>query len=132
MPLQELIKNYVKQKKIYQDKEVILEEGEPLTGALLIIEGQVKIRKRTAKGPVVLELLKQGSIIGENSIFLKDLTVRSATVSADGRVVIGVLVPDEVQADLDILSEHQSALINSFIISLKRANENLFNMVQRM
>ncbi|MFH1138492.1 MAG: cyclic nucleotide-binding domain-containing protein [Pseudomonadota bacterium] len=130
MVLQEIIKNYVKQKKAYKDQEVIIEEGEPLTGAFLIIEGQVKIKKRTAKGQIILEVLKQGSIIGESSIFYRDLTVRSATVSADGQVFIGVLDPIETQTDLEMLSEQQSQLINSLTLSLKRTNEALFLLVQ--
>ncbi len=58
MPINPLIYDYVSSEKDYPDKAVILEEGRGGDWIFIILEGQVKVKKRSQKGMVTLDTFK--------------------------------------------------------------------------
>ena len=72
--------------KLYNNGEIIVEEG-ALSRTLYVIQsGKVKVVKSTREGETVLAVLNEGDIFGEMSLF--DASPRSATVKAVGNARI--------------------------------------------
>lgn len=68
--------------KVYADGEVVIREGEVGQCMYVIQEGEVEVSVHRQGQDVVLRTLGAGDILGEMSIF--DREVRSATVRAKG------------------------------------------------
>ena len=47
----------------FQDGETIFREDEPSRSAFVIVEGEVELTKESAKGPMILAVLKPGEMI---------------------------------------------------------------------
>ena len=69
--------------KVYQDTEIIIQQGEPGDCMYVIQEGLVEVVKELEEGQVILALRGKGEFFGEMAIFEREL--RSATVRALGR-----------------------------------------------
>ena len=68
--------------KLYEDTEIIIQQGKPGDCMYVIQEGLVEIVRETGRGEVQLALRGKGEFFGEMAIFEKE--VRSATVRALG------------------------------------------------
>jgi CRP-like cAMP-binding protein len=119
------LKNYVIEEKGYADKALIIEEGCKFHSVYVVLEGQVKVRKKTPKGSLVLETLKEGAIVGEICLLLEDSGSTTAGVAADGEVRMGVLDTERILADYRSLDQNARELLNSTMNSLVQANEFL-------
>lgn len=68
--------------KVYRDGEVIVRQGEEGRCMFVVQEGEVEVFTRREGEEIPLRVLGQGAIIGEMSLFDREL--RSATVRARG------------------------------------------------
>ena len=57
MPVDQSVTSYLERELRFAEKEVICKEGEPHEAAYVVLEGQVKVRRKTPRG-VTPEILK--------------------------------------------------------------------------
>jgi CRP-like cAMP-binding protein len=89
----------------YEDGELILMEGgESDRHIYVLLEGQARVTKETDKGQVTLALLEEGDVFGEASFLAQTFGSRSASISARGKVKIGVLDNEKLSAEYKNLS----------------------------
>jgi CRP-like cAMP-binding protein len=69
--------------KVYEDGEIIINQGEVGDCMYIIQEGEVEIISAVEGGEIVLAVRGEGEFVGEMSIF--DREVRSASVRSRGR-----------------------------------------------
>jgi CRP/FNR family cyclic AMP-dependent transcriptional regulator len=89
----------------YEDGELILMEGgESDRNIYVLLEGQAKVTKETDKGQVTLALLEEGDIFGEVSFLAQRVGARTATISARGKVKVGILDHEKLSGEYKTLS----------------------------
>jgi len=95
---------YIMEVKTYSGGEVIIEEGSFGSWIYVILEGSVKVKKRTAKGMVTIDSLKEGEVFGE-MVFLEGGTgARSASViAAEGPFESGSWIQKSLLATMKLL-----------------------------
>lgn len=130
MAIDQLVYGYVASEETYQDKAVIIEEGSKGDWVYVILEGRAMVSKRTRKGTVTLDILKEGDIFGEMILLETGQGLRSASVvAADGPVRLGVLDSERLVKDYGALSPQLRALMRSLIQRLKEATDKVCNVV---
>ena len=126
MEIHQLFQNYLTNEETYESGEIIVEEGTKRDWVYIILEGQVKVTKRTAAGIVTIDTLKKDAIFGEMALFGKAQAERSASViAADGSVRVGVLDFQQLRKDYESLSPALRSLITALIMRLKAVNETV-------
>lgn len=126
MDIQSVMQIYLSGEETYESGDIIIEEGSRGNWVYMVLEGQVKVTKRTEAGIMTMDTLKQGAIFGEMSLFGKLLDGRSASViAADGRVKVGVLDFQLLRRDYESLSPRLRLLIDTLIVKLKESNERV-------
>jgi CRP-like cAMP-binding protein len=100
----------------YQDGDVILREGTSTDWIYIILEGQVRIQKRTPKGTVAIATIDKGQIVGEMAFLERGKVPRAASAVASGYVRLGVLDRDRLTKEYDSFSP----LFRKLIITLVR------------
>ena len=118
-------KPYVMMEVEFPAGDVILEEGEQADTAYLILEGKVKVSKKTPQGRAELDTLKEGSIFGELNLFFQQSLVRTARVTADGPVTLGVLDAETIRREYQETPEEVRILMKGIIVSLIRSSKVL-------
>jgi CRP-like cAMP-binding protein len=121
-------KDYITEEVGFPDKALIIEEGCKFHSVYVILEGQVKVVKKTQKASIVLETLKEGATIGEMCLLLQDTGASKASVLADGAVRLGALDTDKILAEYQGLAEDSRELLNGIMTSLYQANQFLANV----
>ena len=130
MAIDGLVIGYIASEEVYPDKTVIIEEGGKGSWVYVILEGRVKVIKRTRKGVVTLDTLKEGDIFGEMVLLETGQEVRSASVVAtDGPIRLGVLDSERLVKDYGTLSPQLRTLMRSLIRRLKEATDKVCNIV---
>jgi CRP-like cAMP-binding protein len=109
---------YVGNEESYGENEYIIKEGSRGDWVYLILKGQVKVKKMTSKGMVTIDTLKEGDIFGEMALWQAGKTARSASVIADGPVIVGVLRTELLLHDYDSISPRLKNLMKSLMIRL--------------
>ena len=126
MDINQLMQIYLSSEETYESGEVIVEEGTRGEWVYIILEGQVKVTKRTNAGIVTIDTLKKNAIFGEMALFGKAQAERSASViAADGAVTVGILDFQLLLKDYESLSPALKSLITALIRRLKGANERV-------
>jgi len=54
--------SYIAEETTYSDGEVIIEEGSRGSWIYVILEGSAKVKKRTPKGMVTIDILREGGV----------------------------------------------------------------------
>ena len=80
MPIDSAISEYIVREEIFEPDSIILREGKRGDWIFILLEGRVKIKKRTGKGMITVDTLREGAIVGEMSLLTGEK--RSATVRA--------------------------------------------------
>lgn len=122
---------YIIKEEDYFDGAVILEEGGYGSWAYVILQGQVKIRKKTERGMVTIFTLKEGEIIGETNVLQNVSEKRSVSVVADGDVVLGVLDSEKIQKDFSGLSPQLRTLISTLSRRLMETNQKVIDILAK-
>lgn len=121
MALESFIYGYIIEEEVFPDQAMIIEEGKYGDWVYIVMEGRVKITKRTSKGMVTINTLEEGSIVGEVP-FLKK-TERTASAIADGPVKLGVLDKDRLEKEYEALSPPLKSLIRTMVLRLEETTK---------
>lgn len=95
---------YVVNEERFSDGQEIFQEGAHGNWLWVILEGTVKISKKTEKGPLTIVRLGEGCFLGTFTCLTHGLNTRSATVTAIGDVSLGLLDSQRLSGDLANLS----------------------------
>jgi len=125
MTIDQLIYAYVANEEEYPDKTVVIEEGKKGDWVYLVLEGKLRVRKKTAKGYVTVYTLKEGDILGEMLLLEPGKGVRTASVVADGPVKLGVLDTSRLLRDYDTISPRLKGLIRSLVQRLEETTDKV-------
>lgn len=129
MAVNSLVYQYMVSEENYPENAVIIEEGSSGNWVYVLLEGQLKVRKRTPKGMATVDTLKEGAIFGEIAFFQKGEGTRTASVIADGPVQVGVLDTERLHTEWTALSPQLRGLITSLIMRLEEATTKAIAMV---
>lgn len=130
MEIETLLIAYLVNEETYKPGEIVIEEGTQGDWVYIVLEGQVKVTKRTSVGMLTIDILRQGAIFGEMALFGKALEARSASViAADGPARVGVLDTRQLIDDYESLSPRIRLLIKALIMRLKESNEKAASLV---
>lgn len=125
MTVDQLVYAYVANEETYPDKTVVIEEGSKGDWVYLVLEGQLRVKKSTAKGKVNVYTLKEGDILGEMLLLEPGKGVRTASVIADGPVRLGVLDTAQLVKDYNTISPQLKGLIRSLIQRLEETTDKV-------
>ena len=130
MEIDQLMQIYLSNEETYESGETIIEEGTQGDWVYIILEGQVKVTKRTEAGIVTIDTLKKDAIFGEMALFGKAQAERSASVTATGGAVkVGVLDFQQLLKDYESILPALKSLITSLIRRLKETNDKVASLV---
>ena len=123
MNTESLLSAYLADQETYKSGDVIIEEGSKGDWVYIVLEGQVKVTKKTSVGLLTIDVLKKGDIFGEMALFGKALQARSASViAADGNARVGVLDTRQLMEEYESLSLELRSVIKALITGLKESN----------
>lgn len=86
------MEQFVTRTETVKDNNVIVEEGSWAYYAYILQSGKAKVWKNIENKQVLIGTLKEGDIFGEMSFF--GMAKRTATVTADGDVKVGMIAKD--------------------------------------
>jgi CRP/FNR family cyclic AMP-dependent transcriptional regulator len=86
----------------FKDGQIIFEEGSNGDWIYVVEEGEVEISKKIGGQKIIIETLKENDIFGE--IAYIDKTPRSATATAKGTTVVGIIDRDFFDAEFNKIS----------------------------
>ena len=111
--------------KKYSNGEIIFQEGDISSSAFVISSGQVELLKNAPNsatgGPVRLELLSAGAIIGAMGIL--DRSARTTTARAVGSVTLDVIEHEEFLTSIKEKPDVALSVIGNLAERLRNSNE---------
>ena len=113
MAIDSVVYGYMVDEQDFPDKKVIIEENSIGDWVFIVLEGQVKMKKRTKNGRVTLGTLGEGAIFGEMPLFQKRDKARITSVVADGPVKVGILDTARLDREIEALSPQLRVLIRT-------------------
>jgi CRP-like cAMP-binding protein len=119
---------YVASEEFYPNGSVIIEEGTVGDWVYVILEGSAKVRKKTSKGLVAVDTLKEGDVFGEMGFLEGGKRLRSASVVASGDVWVGILDGEKLTADFEMIPSNLKALIRSLVLKLREITTNVCSL----
>lgn len=119
MPIDSSITEYIVREEIFEPGTTILREGKRGDWIFILLEGRLKVKKRTVKGLITIDTLRQGAIVGEMVMLKNSEGLRTASVVADGRVRLGILDRDRLQREYESLSSQLRSLIKTLALRLE-------------
>lgn len=119
MPIDSFISEYIVREEIFEADSIILREGKRGDWIFILLEGRLKIKKRTGKGMITVDTLREGAIVGEMVMLKNSEGLRTASVVADGRVRLGILDRDRLQREYESLSSQLRSLIKTLALRLE-------------
>jgi CRP-like cAMP-binding protein len=112
--------SYVVDEEGFYDGDEIVHEGNHGNWIWVILEGVAEIMKETPKGDLKLLRMGDGAFLGSIASLLKGDHVRSATVTADGNVQLGMLDAQLMTSELANCSPEYREFVESLDERLKR------------
>jgi CRP-like cAMP-binding protein len=126
MPIDPVIYHYICSEMEYPANKVIIEEGAKGDWVYVVLEGQVKVKKKTPKGFVVLDTLSEGEIFGEVAFLEGEDAGRSATVlAAEGPARVGILDKELLIKEYSVMSPTLRAIMRSLPIKIRETTERI-------
>jgi len=123
--------NYIVSEEHFPDKAVIIKEGGHSSWVYMILEGKVKVKKKTRKGMLKLMTLKEGDTVGEMVLLHKDKGGRPASFVADGPVLLGLLDSVRLAQDLNSLSPELRKFISTLAGRRREATERVVSLATK-
>jgi CRP-like cAMP-binding protein len=114
---------YIRDEETYSDGDVIFEQGTFGDWVYVIIEGEVKVVRKTPKGDVTVATLREGDFIGELEFLDMGKEPRSANVVAVGEVKLGVLDRDRLRREYESLSADFRLIIRTLVQRTRRITQ---------
>jgi CRP-like cAMP-binding protein len=106
----------------FQDGQVIFMEGTHGDWMYVVEEGEVEISKNIDGQRVVFEILKPGDIFGELAYIDKE--PRSATATAKGEAVVGIVDRHFFDKEFNNLSGEFQRILKTVALRLRRTTDN--------
>jgi CRP-like cAMP-binding protein len=126
MPIDPVMYEYIASEVECPANQVIIEEGSKGDWVYVVLQGQVKVKKRTPKGMVVIDTLSEGDIFGEIAFLEGEDADRSAPVMAsEGPVKLGILNKELLIKDYDSLSPTLRAIIKSLALKVRETTARI-------
>ena len=112
----------------YQSGEVIIQQGSPSNGVYLILEGTVRVSRKTpAQAIVVLDTIDAGTVFG--TLAAIDRKLRGANCIAQTEVVVGRIAmldfQDLMYGSSALALGFQIVILRSIFHELRKTNEQL-------
>lgn len=105
----------------FQDGQVIFEEGSNGDWIYVVEEGLVEISKTIDGRKVVIETLRESDIFGEMAYI--DKLPRSATASAKGRAVVGIIDRNVFDAEFNKISTDFQKILKTVALRLRKTTQ---------
>jgi CRP/FNR family cyclic AMP-dependent transcriptional regulator len=105
----------------FQDGQIIFEEGSNGDWIYVVEEGKVEISKNVGGQKIVIETLKENDVFGEMSYI--DKKPRSATASAKGTAVVGIIDRDFFDAEFNRLSADFQQILKTVAFRLRKITQ---------
>lgn len=121
MTVSQDIFSYVVNEERFPDKAFIIKEGGRGDWIYVILEGRVKLLKKTSKGMMTIDTLTEGDFVGEMSLLKQDSEPRVVSAVADGPVLVGTLDTTLLKQDWDVQPKRLKKLISSLVQNLEDA-----------
>lgn len=121
----DLIYPYIAKEETYPDEAVIIEEGSKGQWVYVVLEGKVKIRKKTPIGLVTLDTIRQGELFGEMALLGSSKEGRTASAVSVGRTRVGVLDTNNLVRAYESVSPRLKSLIRALTIKLKEIDDRV-------
>ena len=119
MPIDSSISEYILREEIFEPGSTILREGTRGDWIFILLDGRLKIKKRTGKGMITVDTLREGAVVGEMVMLKNSEGLRTASVVADGRVRLGILDKERLQKEYESLSPQLRSLIKTLALRLE-------------
>jgi len=129
MPLHPTVHAYIATEEFYPNESVIIEEGTVGDWVYVILEGSAKVRRKTPKGMVTIDILKEGDMFGEMGFLEGGKRLRNASVIASGDVWVGVLDSEKLTRDFNEIPSILRALIRSLVLKLRESTTKVCSLV---
>ena len=129
MPVHPTVHGYVASEEFYPNESGIIEEGTVGDWVYVILEGSAKVRKKTPKGLVTVDTLKEGDVFGEMGFLSGGKRLRSASVIASGDVWVGVIDGEKLTRDFEQIPSNLKALIRSLVLKLRETTTKVCSLV---
>ena len=114
----------VDEEEFFEGTEIVT-EGNYGNWMYVVLEGQVEISKETEKGPIKILRLSDGAYVGSIASFLSEDTVRNTTVTAVGRVQLGMLDSQRLANEFAAMSMEMRGVVKSLDNRLKKITDNV-------
>lgn len=105
----------------FQDGQVIFEEGSNGDWIYVVEEGEIEISKKVGDRRIVVETLKENDIFGETAYI--DKSPRSATATAKGTAVVGIIDRDVFDAEFNKLSADFQKILKTVAFRIRKATQ---------
>ena len=126
MPIDPVMYEYIASEVECPANQVIIEEGSKGDWVYVVLQGQVKVKKRTPKGMIVIDTLSEGDVFGEIAFLEGEDADRSATVMAsEGPVKLGILNKELLIKDYGALSPTLRAIIKSLALKVRETTARI-------
>jgi len=119
---------YIVNEESYSDKAVIIQEGSSGNWVYVVLEGKVKVKKKTPKGLLTITTLKEGTVFGELLFLQMGGKKRTASVVADGPVTAGLLDMALLDKEYQSISPLLKDLISTLAGRLQESSARLVAM----
>ena len=119
---------YVVDEEEYFDGDEIVIEGNYGNWMWVILEGVVEVSKETPQGPLSLLRLSDGAYVGSVASFLTENSVRNATITAVGRVQLGMLDSQRLSSEFAAASPELRGVIISLDNRLAQITDSVLDL----
>jgi CRP-like cAMP-binding protein len=128
MTIENFLYSYISHEEEYNKGAAIIKEGSKGRWAYLILDGTVKVKKKTSKGIVTVDKLSQGDIFGEMILWQTGEGTRTASVIAETNVRVGVLDTELFLKEYESISPRLKSLIGSLIQRLASTTQRVVRL----
>jgi CRP-like cAMP-binding protein len=122
MAIDPRLQEYLVNEQLYLDDTIIIEEG---SVGNWVLEGSARVKKKTDKGQITLDVLKEGDIFGEMEFLEGAKRPRTASLTASGDVWVGILDVDRLLKDYQLVFPKLRILIRSLMAKYKETTTKL-------
>ena len=122
--------HYVAEEESYPDQAVIVKEDGYGDWLYMILEGQAKVKRKTAKGVLTISTLKVGAVFGELHFMPAGERRRKVTVVADGPVVVGIVDSNQLNAAFAQLPPMMKKILSAMANRVDDAVDQLMVLAQ--
>ena len=112
--------------KTYQNGQVVFHESSQGDWFYIVEEGKIELSKTLNGEKIVIETINPGGIFGEVSYILK--VPRTATATAVGKTVVGIIDRQFCDQDFDKLSDHCKFILKSMAMRIVQRTGNFVKL----